>query len=233
MSGTCEAMRILQYLPRLRWRLLRRLHLLLQKCIGSGPLMLQNSRLGLLALLRLLAWHLGLDRVTRQLGVHRRLPHAGRGLRRVLLRALQNLGRVLAGHARKWRLAERYVLLVLEMRLRWRKRLLILARHGRGMSRRVLRGRGCRSLPQRLRAHHGLDLVQTHHLLCRGRSGLLLLLRRRLLSRRLRRQTPDIGARLELGDVVRVIVVLVTRPGWLGRMARKGRLGFALVAGLE
>jgi hypothetical protein len=127
----------------------------------------------------------------------------------LLMGSLQDLGRVVTRrpsmHARKRRLT------VWEL-LRW-----VALR--RALELRLLRRSvASRLVANALRAHHGLDFVQTHQLpgrLCLrsvlGRLRLILALRS-VLRLLLGLEAPDIGARLQLRNVFGVFVALVTRP---------------------
>lgn len=125
----------------------------------------------------------------------------------VLLRSLQDLRRILTlratGHARERRLAMGEL-------LRWKSLRRTLVLH-------LLDGRcAARLVADALCTHHGLHLVETHQLAglaslrCRTRRwrvrlGLVVGLRGLLL----RLQPPDVGARLELRDVLGVLVAFI------------------------
>jgi hypothetical protein len=131
----------------------------------------------------------------------------------LLLRPLQDLGRKLSWHT-SWHTSSRHAgilgltvrVLLLLLRIAWKARRW-----------RLLHWRGAYGLG----AHHCLDLFHAH-----GLSGGRRLLRsgRRLWGRLplrgwlLRFETPDIGARLQLRDVLRVLVALIACSIGLGRL---------------
>jgi hypothetical protein len=153
----------------------------------------------------------------------------------LLLRALQDLRRMLAreagwhtrwhtlhplhaGHTGEGRLALIELLLVLLVLLV----LLRVAHARRGLD----WGRRPSLIGKTLTAHHSLNLIQSHSLLCAtsmlgGAAGVLH--RRRLVLRLLLAlscrllwlQAPDVGTRLQLRDVVRVLVAFIAGPGRL------------------
>jgi hypothetical protein len=155
-----------------------------------------------------------MDRLRRQFGMDLLLSWARRAwmllLLLLLLGALQDLRWELgweSWHAWKWRLS-------------MRKRLRIVRRHGGLGGRHVLVRRRRGWLPWLL-THHGLNLLQAHHPPRRRRK---LLLRLRLSGGRglLGLEAPDIGTRLQLRDVVGIMVALIAGPSGL-RGVRNGR----------
>ena len=62
---------------------------------------------------------------------------------------------------------------------------------------------------------------------------MVLGLRKLLSSRLLGLEAPDIGTRLELGNVLGVLVALVASSSWLGGLGREGSLVGRLLASLE
>jgi len=86
---------------------------------------------------------------------------------------------------------------------------------------RLLHRRGAAGLVSgALSTHHSLDLVQAHQLPGRGGRFILLALLALLAlgGLLLGLQAPDVCARLQLGDVLRVLVALVARAVGLGRL---------------
>lgn len=87
--------------------------------------------------------------------------------------------------------------------------------------------------------HHGFHLVETHHLPRGNRRELLKLrlgLRVRLPcsgSRLLGLQTPNVGARLELRNILGVVVTLITSSRGLGSVRNRGFLLGRRLASLE
>lgn len=209
LSVAGKTVRVLENVPRLRGRALR-LTLSL-----SRPLLLCRRFVGLSWSLqdgRLLR-RLSMDRLSGQFGVDLRL--AWTWLAWVMLRVLLLLVLLGALHDLLGKLTWK----PWHARERW---LSVGQRHWRLNGRHVLvRRRWCRL--HGLVTHHGLDLVKAHHL-PRRRSRLLVRLWLFGRCRLLGLETPDIGASLELGDIVGVMVALVAGPGGLGGVEDGRRL---------
>jgi hypothetical protein len=197
LAMTRQTIGVLQNLPGLSgrslahglgWTLSRRL-------VSRVPL--ENCRL---------LWWRSMHRMARKLGVDLLLSRNRRPLWHLLRRALQNLWHKLSLHARVRSLNVGHLRLVLD-------------RHWRSLHRRRLRGRrDC------LRTHHGLHLFKAHHLPSRAWSFLHFrtphMRRRRHRHGRglLRLDPPDISTRLQLGNVVGVMVALVAGSGGFGSL---------------
>ena len=230
LALTRQTVGVLQDLSRLGGR--RGAPLLL--CSLLWLLALQNGRLLRRWRLCRLAGEFSVELLLLLLLLRRALPllellllRLRRLLELLLLRTLQDL-RDMLGRETRW-----HARLHTDARhageRRWLVELLrVLLRIGHAR-RRLRRGRSSRFIANALAAHHGLDLVQAHHLpRAAGLGGAAGVLHRRrvvlglllaLGGGLLRLQAPDVGAGLELGDVLGVLVALVAGAGglWLGR----------------